>query len=162
MPCHRRHALPAALVTIALLVLGGARTAASDVAAKTKKSCQLLKPADISTAFGLEASRGTQQGPDCTWQVGALALSLETVTKSAKAAYESLRDLAEEAGAEPVAVKGVRDQAVFAEIQAFKQLLVLKGKTFLFLRLLDIQNAVDAATAQTTMTQLGKIAVKRV
>jgi hypothetical protein len=28
----------------------------------------------------------------------------------------SLRDLAEEAGSKPVKVKGVRDQAVFAEI----------------------------------------------
>ncbi len=37
-------------------------------------------------------------------------------------------------------VTGVRDQAVFAEIPSFKVLLVLKGKTFVFLRLLDIQN----------------------
>lgn len=148
-----------AATAIPLLFAGAA---GADVAVKPKKSCKLLKPPEITSAFGMEASPGTQQGPDCTWQVGELALSLETVTKSAKAAYESLRDLAEEAGAEPVAVKGVRDQAVFAEIQAFKQLLVLKGKTFLFLRLLDIQNAVDAATAQTAMTQLGKVAVKRV
>jgi hypothetical protein len=89
-------------------------------------------------------------------------LSLETVTKDAKATYESLRDLAEEAGAEPVKVKVPRGQAVFAEITSFKELLVLKGKTFLFLRLLDIENTVDAATAQTAMTQLGKQALKRV
>jgi hypothetical protein len=31
-------------------------------------------------------------------------------------------------------VNGVRDQVVFAEIPSFKQLLVLKGKSFLFLR----------------------------
>jgi hypothetical protein len=32
----------------------------------------------------------------------------------------------------------------------------------LFLRLLDIEDTVDAASAQTAMTQLGKNAVKRV
>jgi dephospho-CoA kinase len=83
-------------------------------------------------------------------------------TSDAKATYESLRDLAEEAGSKPVKIKGIRDQAVFAEIPSFKELLVLKGKTFLFLRLLDIQSTVDAATAQTAMTQLGKAAAKRV
>ena len=76
--------------------------------------------------------------------------------------YESLRDLAEEAGSKPVKVNGVRDQAVFAEIPSFKELLVLTGSTFLFLRLLDIENKVDAATAQTAMTPLGKSAAKRV
>jgi hypothetical protein len=158
----RRHAVPAALATIALVVLAGGGPAGADVAAKTTKSCKLLKPAEITSAFGMEAGRGTQQGPDCTWQVGELPLSLEVVTKDAKTTYESLRDLAEDAGADPVKVKVVRDQAVFAQITSFKELLVLKGKTFLFLRLLDIENTVDPATAQTAMTQLAKNAVKRV
>jgi nucleotide-binding universal stress UspA family protein len=158
----RRRAAPALAASIALLVLAGGGTAGADIAAKTPKSCQLLKPEEITSAFGMEAGRGTQQGPDCTWQVGELPLSLETVTKDAKATYESLRDLAADAGAEPVKVKVPRGRAVFAEITSFKELLVLKGKTFLFLRLLDIENTVDAATAQTAMTQLGKQALKRV
>ena len=33
---------------------------------------------------------------------------------------------------------GVRDKAVQPETQSFKELLVLKGKKFLFFRLLDI------------------------
>jgi nucleotide-binding universal stress UspA family protein len=150
-----------ALAAVTLLVLVGAGPAAG-AAGTAKKSCQLLKPAEITSAFRTEASSGTQQGPDCTWQVGELPLSLEAVTEDAKATYESLRDLSEEAGAEPVKVKVPRGRAVFAEITSFKQLLVLKGKTFLFLRLLDIENTVDAATAQTRMTQLGKQALKRV
>ena len=150
----------AVAATVIPLLFAG--TAGADIAAKAPKSCKLLKPAEISSAFGMEASRGTQQGPDCTWQVGGLPLSLEVVTKDAKATYESLRDLAEDAGADPVKVNGVRDQVVFAQIPSFKELLVLKGKTFLFLRLLDIEDTVDAATAQTAMTQLGKTAVKRV
>jgi nucleotide-binding universal stress UspA family protein len=157
----RRWSTSALVAAATLLVLVGGGPAAG-AAGTAKKSCQLLKPAEISSAFGTEASSGTQQGPDCTWQVGELPLSLETVTEDAKATYESLRDLAEEAGAEPVKVKVPRGRAVFAEITSFKQLLVLKGKTFLFLRLLDIENTVDAATAQTAMTQLGKQALKRV
>jgi hypothetical protein len=43
-----------------------------------------------------------------------------------------------------------------------EELLVLKGKTFLFLRLLDIKKKVDAATAQTAMTPLGNSAAKRI
>jgi hypothetical protein len=159
----RRWSASALAAAVTLLVLVGSGPAAG-AAGTAKKSCQLLKPAEITSAFGTEASSGTQQGPDCTWQVGELPLSLETVTEDAKATYESLRDLAEEAGAgaEPVKVKVPRGRAVFAEITSFKQLLVLKGKTFLFLRLLDIENTVDAATAQTRMTQLGKQALKRV
>jgi hypothetical protein len=158
----RRRVAHALAVTIALLVLAGGGAAGADIAAKTPKSCKLLKQAEITSAFGTEASSGTQQGPDCIWQVGELPLSLETVTKDAKATYESLRDLAADAGAEPVKVKVPRGRAVFAEITSFKELLVLKGKTFLFLRLLDIENTVDAATAQTAMTQLGEQALKRV
>jgi hypothetical protein len=126
------------------------------------RPCKLLKQSEITTAFGAESSRGTPMRTDCTWQLGDLALSLDVTTSDAKATYESLRDLAAEAGSNPVKVKGIRDQAVFAEIPSFKELLVLKGKTFLFLRLLDIQSTVDAATAQTAMTQLGKAAAKRV
>jgi hypothetical protein len=161
MSGHRRTAALAVLAAAALLVPASTASAAG-ATGKAKKSCKLLKPSEITSAFGIEASGGTQQGPDCTWQVGELPLSLEVVTKDAKATYEGLRDLAEEAGADPVKVKGVRDQAVFAEITSFKELLVLEGKNFLFLRLLDIEDTVDAATAQTAMTQLGKIAARRV
>lgn len=126
------------------------------------RPCRLLKQSEITTVFAMEASRGSAMGSDCTWQLGDLALSLEVTTSDAKATYDSLRDLAEDAGSNPVKVKGIRDQAVFAEIPSFKELLVFKGKTFLFLRLLDIQSTVDAGTAQTAMTQLGKAAVKRV
>jgi hypothetical protein len=143
----------------ALLTVAGAPAAAAP--AKVRP-CKLLNQSEITTVFGMEASRGTAMGSDCTWQLGDLALSLEVTTSDAKATYDSLRDLAGEAGSKPVKVKGIRDQAVFAEIPSFKELLVLKGKTFLFLRLLDIQSTVDAGTAQTAMTQLGKAAAKRV
>jgi hypothetical protein len=135
---------------------------AAGTAPEKVRPCRVLKQSEITTAFGIEASRGRAMGADCTWQLGTLALSLEATTSDAKATYESLRDLAEEAGSKPAKVKGIRDQAVFAEIQSFKELLVLKGKTFLFLRLLDIEGTVDTATAQTAMTQLGKNAAKRV
>jgi hypothetical protein len=160
MSGHRRTAALAVLAAAALLVPASTASAAG-ATGKAKKSCK-LKPSEITSAFGVEASRGTQHGPDCTGQVGELPLSLEVATKDAKATYEGLRDLAEEAGADPVKVKGVRDQAVFAEITSFKELLVLEGKNFLFLRLLDIEDTVDAATAQTAMTPLGKIAARRV
>ncbi len=101
-------------------------------------------------------------GSDCTWQLDGLALSLDVTTSEAKATYESLRDPAADAGSKPVKVNGVRDQAVFAEIPSFKELLVLKGKTFVFLRLLDIEKRIDAATAQTAMTPLGNSAAKRI
>jgi hypothetical protein len=126
------------------------------------RPCKLLKQSEITTAFGMEASRGSAMGTDCTWRLDGLALSLDVTTSDAKATYESLRDLAEQAGSKPAKVTGVRDQAVFAEIPSFKELLVLKGKTFLFLRLLDIENKVDAVTAQTAMTPLGRSAAKRV
>jgi hypothetical protein len=148
------------VATGAILALTGGQAQATTPA--KVRPCRLLKQPEITTAFGIEASRGTQMGTDCTWQLGDLALSLDVTTSDAKATYESLRDLAEEAGSKPVKIKGIRDQAVFAEIPSFKELLVLKGKTFLFLRLLDIQSTVDAATAQTAMTQLGKAAAERV
>lgn len=153
-----RHVMPILVATGALLTVAAPAGAAAP--AKVRP-CRLLKQSEITTVFAMEASRGTV-GSDCTWQLGDLALSLEVTTSDAKATYDSLRDLAEDAGSNPVKVKGIRDQAVFAEIPSFKELLVLKGKTFLFLRLLDIQSTVDAGTAQTAMTQLGKAAVKRV
>lgn len=152
--------VPAALAVGALVALtGGPADAAAP--AKAKKSCQLLKPAEITSAFGTEASDGTQQGSDCTWQVGDRALSLELTTKDAKSTFEALRDLAKDAGSPPQKVKGIRDQAVYAEIPSFKELLVLKGKKFLFLRVLDIANPIDTATAKTALTDLGKKAAKR-
>src|SRR5215211_2826022 len=104
MSGHRRTAALAVLAAAALLVPASTASAAGAIG-KAKKSCKLLKPSEITSAFGVEASGGTQQGPDCTWQVGELPLSLEVVTKDAKATYEGLRDLAEEAGADPVKVK---------------------------------------------------------
>jgi hypothetical protein len=158
----RRARGPAVLLVIAaaaLLVSGSAAAAP----AKTKKSCQLLKPAEVTAAFGTEASAGTQQGSDCTWQVGDRALSLELTTKDAKSTFSALRDLAKDAAASPPErVRGVGNQAVYAEIQSFKQLLVLTGKNFLFLRVLDIASPIDTATAKAALTDLGKKAVKRV
>jgi hypothetical protein len=141
-------------------LVGGVATAAAP--AKAKRSCELLKPSEITAAFGTEATEGTQKGTDCSWKVGDLSLSLDLTTKSAKAAFDSLRDLAKKAGAQPRNVRGVRDKAVYAEIQSFKELLVLKGKKFLFLRLLDIASPIDTETAKTALTDLGKKAAKRV
>jgi len=149
------------VATIVLLASPLAGIAAAAAPGKVRP-CKLLKQSEITTAFGMEATRGSAMGTDCTWQLDGLALSLDVTTSDAKATYESLRDLAEKAGSQPVKVTGVPDQAVFAEIPSFKEMLVLKGKRFLFLRLLDIENKVDAATAQAAMTQLGKSAAKRV
>jgi hypothetical protein len=143
----------------ALVALAGSPAAAGG---KTKKSCALLKPSEITAAFQAEAGEGTQQRSDCTWQVGDLALSLELTTKDAKSTFGALRDLAEDAGAQPEKIRGIRDQAVFAEIESFKELLVLKGKKFLFLRVLDIASPIDTETAKTALTDLGKKAAKRV
>ena len=154
--------LAAILVGAMLASIAAGEAAAATAAPGKVRPCKLLKQSEISTAFGLEASRGSAMGTDCTWQLDGLALSLDVTTRDAKATYESLRDLAEEAGSKPVKVNGVRDQAVFAEIPSFKELLVLKGKTFLFLRLLDIEKRVDTVTAQTAMTPLAKSAAKRV
>jgi hypothetical protein len=143
----------------ALLALAGSPAAAGG---KTKKSCALLEPSEITAAFHTEAGEGTQQGSDCTWQVGELALSLELTTKDAKSTYNALRDLAADAGSRPEKIRGIRDQAVFAEIESFKELLILKGKRFLFLRVLDIASPIDTETAKTALTDLGKKAAKRV
>jgi hypothetical protein len=151
---------PLLVAVSALLALAGSPAAAAG--GKTKKSCALLKPSEISAAFQAEAGEGTQQGADCTWQVGDLALSLELTTKDAKSTFEALRDLAADAGSRPEKVRGIRDQAVFAEIESFKELLVLKGKKFLFLRVLDIASPIDTETAKTALTDLGKKASKRV
>jgi hypothetical protein len=149
-------------VVTALLVLAGASVSAAGAPVKTKKSCKLLKPAEITRAFQIEASEGTQRGSDCTWQVGDLALSLDLVIKGAKSTYDGLRDLARDAGSQPTTVEMPRAKAVYAEIPLFKELLVLKGKKLLFLRLLDIASPVDGAAAQTVLTDLGTRAVKRV
>jgi hypothetical protein len=146
----------------ALLVLAGSPAHAVGAPAKTKKSCKLLTPAEITGAFGVETGEGTQQGSDCTWQLGDLALSLDVVTKDAKSTFEALRDLARDVGSQPQNVRGIRDKAVFVEIPSFKELLVLKGKRFLFLRLLDIASPVDGETAKTALADLGKKAAKRV
>jgi hypothetical protein len=53
-----------------LLVLAANMAHAAGAPAKTKKSRKLLTPAEITAAFGAEAGEGTQQGTDCTWQVG--------------------------------------------------------------------------------------------
>jgi hypothetical protein len=142
--------------------LGRRPTAATTVSVKAKRSCALLNPSEISAAFQTEAGEGTQQRSDCAWQVGDLALSLELTTKDAKSTFEALRDLAADVGAQPETVKGIRDQAVFAEIESFKELLILEGKKFLFLRVLDIASPIDTETAKTALTDLGKKAVKRV
>jgi hypothetical protein len=152
--------LPVLIATGALLA-GLAGEGVATAAPGKVRACKLLRRPEIASAFGTEAGRGTAMGTDCTWQLDGVALSLDATTSDAKATYESLRDLAEEAGSTPMKVTGVRDQAVFAEIPSFKELLVLKGKTFLFLRLLDIQNTVDATTAQQAMTKLGTSATKR-
>jgi hypothetical protein len=141
-------------------LVGG--TAAATAPAKAKRSCELLTPAEITAAFGRESGDPTQKGTDCTWRVGDLVVSLDLTTKRAKSTFESLRDLAKNAGAQPRKVAGVRDKAVYAEIQSFKEMLVLKGKKFLFLRLLDVTNGIDTETAKAALTELAKKAVKRV
>jgi hypothetical protein len=156
---HGRRVIAVLAATGGLLAIADGTATASP--AKVRP-CKLLKQSEITTAFGMETSRGSAMGSDCTWQLDGLALSLDVTTSEAKATYESLRDLAADAGSKPVKVNGVRDQAVFAEIPSFKELLVLKGKTFVFLRLLDIEKRIDAATAQTAMTPLGKSAAKRI
>lgn len=88
-------------------------------------------------------------------------MSLELTTKDAKSTYNALRDLAKDAGAQPEKIKGIRDQAVFTEIESFKELLILKGKKFLFLRVLDVASPIDTETAKTALTDLGKRAAKR-
>jgi hypothetical protein len=161
MRSSRRRVVP--IVTAACtLTLVSVPAANAGVPTKAKKSCQLLRPVEITSAFGIEAGEGTQQGGDCTWNVGDLAVSLELITKDAKSTFEALRDLASDAGAQPQKVTGVRDRAVYAEIQSFKELLVLKGKKFLFLRVLDIASPIDSETAKTALTDLGKKAAKRV
>jgi hypothetical protein len=154
-------AVPAVVAGITLLLLAGSPAYGVDAAATPKKSCQLLTPAQITTAFGNQAGEGTQQGSDCTWQVGDWALSLDLVTKNAKSTYTALRDLARDAGAQPQTIRGIRDKAVYVEIPSFKQILVLKGKKLLFLRLLDIASPVDGETAKMALTDLGKKAAKR-
>jgi hypothetical protein len=151
-----------ALVAAGVLMMLAGGPAAATAPVKAKKSCQLLKPAEITAAFGTEANKGTQQGPDCTCRVGDWALSLELTTKGAKSTFEALRDLAAEAGAPPEKISGIPGQAVYAEIPSFKELLVLKGKSFLFLRVLDIVNPIDTATAKAALTDLGKKAARRV
>jgi hypothetical protein len=148
-----------AAASVAALVGG---TAAATAPAKAKRSCELLTPAEITAAFGMESGDGTQKGSDCTWRVGVLVVSLDLTTKRAKSTFESLRDLAKNAGAQPRKVARVRDKAVYAEIQSFKELLVLKGKKFLFLRVLDIASPTDTETAKAALTDLAKKAVKRV
>jgi hypothetical protein len=157
----RRWLVVPTLVAAATLLLAHSPATAT-TPAKAKKSCKLLTPAEITSVFQREAGAGTQKGSDCTWQVGDLALSLDLTTKDAKSTFEALRDLAKNAGAQPRKVTGVRDKAVYAEIQSFKELLVLKGKKFLFLRLLDIASPIDSETAKAALTDLGKKAVKRV
>jgi hypothetical protein len=153
--------VPALVAAAALLALAGSPAAATAVPGKAKKSCALLKAAEITAAFQTEAGAGTQQGSDCTWQVGDLSLSLELTTKDAKSTFEALRDLATDAGAQPEKINGVRDQAVYAEIESFKELLILKGKKFLFLRVLDIASPIDTEVAKAALTDLGKKAAKR-
>jgi hypothetical protein len=148
------------LIAAAAILL--AHTPANAAPTKAKRSCELLTAAEITAAFGTQSGDGTQKGTDCTWRVGGLVVSLDLTTKGAKSTFESLRDLAKKAGAQPRKVSGVRDKAVYAEIQSFKELLVLKGKKFLFLRLLDIASPIDTETAKTALTDLGKKAVKRV
>lgn len=154
--------VPVLVAATTLLALVGSAGAAAGAPATAKKSCELLIPAEITAAFGTESGDGTQKGSDCTWRVGDLVVSLNLTTKGAKSRFESLRDLAEKAGAQPRKVTGVRDKAVYAEIQSFKELLVLKGKKFLFLRVLDIASPTDTETAKAALTDLAKKAVKRV
>jgi hypothetical protein len=160
MPSPRSRRALTVVVVAALLALAASPAAAAG--GKTKKSCALLKPSEISAAFQAEAGEGTQQKSDCTWRVGDLALSLELTTKDAKSTFEALRDLAADAGSRPEKIRGIRDQAVFAEIESFKELLILKGKKFLFLRVLDIASPIDTETAKTALTNLGRKAAKRV
>jgi hypothetical protein len=155
VPCR----LSSRAVQLVALAGSGPATAATT---KAKRSCELLTPAEITAAFGTESGDGTQQGTDCTWRVGDVVVSLDLTTKAAKSTYESLRDLAQNAGVNPRRVKGIRDKAVYAEIESFKELLVLKGKRFLFLRLLDIASPIDTETAQAALADLGKKASKRV
>jgi hypothetical protein len=154
----RRWSLPI-LITAAARLLAGPASASPT---KAKRSCELLTPAEITAAFGAESGAGSQDGTDCTWRVGELVVSLDLTTKGAKSTFESLRDLAKDAGANPQKVRGVRDKAVYAEIQSFKELLVLKGKKFLFLRVLDIVSPIGTDAAKAALTDLAKKAVKRV
>jgi hypothetical protein len=151
---------PAAVAAGVLLALT-ADPIAAGVPVKAQKSCRLLEQSEITAAFQTEASEGIQQGSDCTWQVGDLALSLELTTKDAKSTYNALRDLARGAGAQPEKVKGIRDQVVFAEIESFKELLILKGKKLLFLRVLDIASPIETETAKAVLADLGKKAARR-
>jgi hypothetical protein len=151
---------PAAVAVGALVVLAG-RSAAADVPTKVKP-CKPLKPSEISTAFGVEAGKGVAQGSDCTWQIGERTLSLEVVTKTAKSSFESLRELARSAGSPIQKVTRLGDQAVFASIESFKELLVLDGKKFLFFRVLDIASPMDTDTARTALVEVAAKAVKRV
>jgi len=153
--------VPAAVAVGVLVVLAGG-SADAGAPAKAKKSCQLLKPSEITTAFGTEAGEGTQQGSDCTWQVGDLALSLELTTKAAKSTFEGLRELARDAGAPIQKITHLADQAVFAPVGSFKELLVLKGKKFLFFRVLDIASPMDTDAARTALVEVAKTGVKRV
>lgn len=148
-------------VMLAGALLGVCIPAAGATAPGKTKSCKLLKPSEITAAFGTEAGRGSQQGADCTWQIGDRTLSLEVVTGDAKASFGSLRDLAQDAGAPVEKVTGVGDRAVFAPIASFKELLVLEGKKFLFLRVLDIANPIDNETAKTALVEVGRKAVRR-
>jgi hypothetical protein len=150
-----------ALVAASVLVMLAGGSAAADAPAKVKP-CRPLKPSEISTAFGVEAGKGTAQGSDCTWRIGESTLSLEVVTTNAKASFESLRDLAQDAGSTTQKITRLGDQAVFAPIESFKQLLVLEGKKFLFFRVLDIASPMDTETARTALVEVAKKAVKRV
>lgn len=153
---------PTAVAVSALVALAGSPALAVSAPAKTKKSCKLLKPSEITTAFGTEAGEGTQQGSDCTWQLGDRALSLDLSTKDAKSTFDALRELAEDAGSPTQKVTRLGDQAVFAPIESFKQLLVLDGKKLLFFRVLDIANPLENDSARTALAEVAKKAVKRV
>jgi hypothetical protein len=152
--------VPAAVAVGALMALASG-PAAAQAPAKVKP-CKPLKPSEISTAFGVEAGKGVAQGSDCTWRIGEAALSLEVVTKDAKSSFESLRELAQSAGSPIQKITRLGDQAVFAPIESFKQLLVLKGKKFLFFRVLDIASPIDVDTARTALVEVAAKAVKRV
>jgi hypothetical protein len=161
MWCHRSRVGLTVGAAAALLALAAGPATATTVPAKAKKSCALLEQSEITAAFQTEAGEGTQQGSDCTWQVGELALSLELTTKDAKSTFEALRDLAADAGSRPERIRGIRDRAVFAEIESFKELLILKGKKLLFLRVLDIASPIDTAVAKAALTDLGKRVSRR-
>jgi hypothetical protein len=64
------------------------RAGAAAAAPDKVRPCKLLKQSEITTAFGLEASRGSAMGTDCTWQIDGLALSLDVTTRNDTAREE--------------------------------------------------------------------------